>query len=103
MTKVEVKIPVKLRNKIKKVAKIQAAEKKLSNEKKLLKEEIKQFMEENELTEIVANLSKALLTEYDKTTFDTDLLKAERPKLYEKYLKTTHSTRFEVKDAKVGK
>ena len=32
--------------------------------------EIKQFMEENELTEIVANLSKALLTEYDNAIRD---------------------------------
>lgn len=60
-------------------------------------------MIDNNLNEIVAKIAKALYTEYDKSTFDTELLKAERPKLYEKYLKITHSSKFEIKDAKVGK
>ena len=93
----EVKIPVALRNKIVKVFEIQAAE------KKVLKEEIKQFMIDNNLNEIVAKIAKAVYTEYGKSTFDIELLKAERPKLYEKYLKRTYASRFEVKDAKVGK
>ena len=99
----EVKIPVALRNKIVKVFEIQAAEKKLADEKKVLKEEIKQFMIDNNLNEIVAKIAKAVYTEYGKSTFDIELLKAERPKLYEKYLKRTYASRFEVKDAKVGK
>ena len=100
---VEVKVSVKIKNMMKKVAEIQAQEAALKKQKDVLKAEVKQFMKDNKLNEILHKQIKALYKEFDSETFDTDLFKAERPKLYEKYTKTTHKERFEIKDAKAGK
>ena len=99
----KIKVSVKIKNMMKKVAEIQAQESLLKKQKDALKNEVKQFMKDNKLNEILHKQIKALYKEFDSDTFDTDLFKAERPKLYEKYTKTTHKERFEIKDAKAGK
>lgn len=99
----KIKVSVKIKNMMKKVAEIQAQEALLKKQKDALKNEVRQFMKDNKLSEILHKQIKALYSEYDSETFDKDLFKSERPKLYEKYLKTEHKTRFEIKDAKAGK
>lgn len=101
--KEEVKVPVKVKNMMKKVAEIQATEALLKKQKDALKAQVRQFMEDNKLNEILYKEIKALYKEYESETFDTKLFKDERPKLYQQYLKTEHKTRFEIKDAKAGK
>lgn len=101
--KEEVKVPVKIKNMMKKVAEIQATEALLKKQKDALKAQVRQFMEDNKLNEILYKEIKALYKEYESETFDTKLFKDERPKLYQQYLKTEHKTRFEIKDAKAGK
>ena len=101
--KKDVKVPVKIKNMMKKVAEIQAQEAALKKEKDILKEQVQQFMKDNALNEILNNTIRALYKEYDSETFDSKSFKEERPKIYEQYLKTSHKERFEIKDAKVGK
>ena len=100
---IKVKSAATIKAYIKKVAEIQAEEKRLADEKKKLKADILAYMKQNKLDELVVNQSKAIYTQYESQTFDSTLFKAERPKLYEKYLKTQTKERFEVKDAKVSK
>lgn len=99
----EVKVPVRIKNLMKKVAEIQAQEALLKKQKDALKAEVKQFMQDNNLNEILHNQIKALYKEYESQTLDSKLLQQERPKLYEQYLKTEHKERFEIKDAKASK
>lgn len=99
----EVKVSVKIKNMIKKVAAIQAQEAALKKQKDALKKEVKQFMKDNKLNEILVQQVKALYKEYESESFDTKLFQEERPRLYQQYLKTEHKERFEVKDAKAGK
>lgn len=101
--KQEVKVPVKIKNMMKKVAAIQAQEAKLKKEKDALKEVVREFMKDNKLNEILYKEIKALYKEYESETFDTKLFQQERPKLYEQYVKKSNKERFEIKDAKAGK
>ena len=98
-----VKVSVNIKNMMKKVIAIQAQEALLKKQKDALKDEVKQFMKDNGLTEILHKEIKALYNESEKETFDTKLFQQERPKLYKQYVKTTKTTRFEIKDAKAGK
>lgn len=98
-----VKVSVKIKNMMKKVAEIQAQEAALKKEKDALKDQVKEFMKQNGLNEILNEQVKALYTEYQSETFDSKLFQQERPRLYEKYLKTSNKERFEIKDAKAGK
>lgn len=98
-----VKVSVKIKNMMKKVIAIQAQEALLKKQKDALKDEVKQFMKDNGLTEILHKEIKALYSEYESETFDSKLFKAERPKLYEQYIKKSQKERFEIKDAKAGK
>lgn len=98
-----VKVSVKIKNMMKKVAEIQAQEAALKKQKDALKAQIKEYMKTNNLTEILNNQVKALYKEFDSENFDTKLFQQERPKLYKQYLKVTRKERFEVKDAKAGK
>lgn len=98
-----VKVSVKIKNMMKKVAEIQAQEAALKKEKDALKDQVKEFMKQNGLNEILNDQIKALYKEYESETFDSKLFQQERPKLYEKYLKTSNKERFEIKDAKAGK
>ena len=98
-----VKVSVKIKNMMKKVAEIQAQEAALKKEKDALKDQVKEFMKENGLNEILNDQIKALYKEYESETFDSKLFQQERPRLYEKYLKTSNKERFEIKDAKAGK
>lgn len=101
--KAAVKVSVKIKNMMRKVAEIQAQEAALKKQKDALKEQVKEFMKENGLNEILDKQIKALYKEYESESFDTKLFQQERPKLYEKYLKTSNKERFEIKDAKAGK
>lgn len=103
IAEVKTSVPVKIKNMMKKVDMIQVQEALLKKQKDALKAEVKQFMKDNKLDEILYKDVKALYCEFDSETFDKDLFKSERPKLYEKYLKTEHKTRFEIKGAKAGK
>lgn len=98
-----VKVSVKIKNMMKKVAEIQAQEAALKKEKDALKDQVKEFMKQNGLNEILNDQIKALYKEYESETFDSKLFQQERPKLYEKYLKTSNKERFEIKDAKASK
>ena len=98
-----VKVSVKIKNMMKKVIAIQAQEALLKKQKDALKDEVKQFMKDNGLTEILHKEIKALYSEYTAEDFDKTLFKKERPKLYEQYTKQVDKTRFEIKDAKAGK
>ena len=95
--KAAVKVSVKIKNMMRKVAEIQAQEAALKKEKEALKEQVKSFMKENGLSEILNDQIKALYKEYEAETFDSKLFQQERPKLYEKYLKTANKERFEIK------
>lgn len=101
--KAAVKVSVKIKNMMRKVAEIQAQEAALKKQKDALKEQVKEFMKENGLNEILDKQIKALYKEYESESFDTKLFQQERPRLYEKYLKTSNKERFEIKDAKAGK
>lgn len=98
-----VKVSVKIKNMMKKVAEIQAQEAALKKEKDALKDQVKEFMKQNGLNEILNDQIKALYKEYESETFDSKLFQQERPRLYEKYLKTSNKERFEIKDAKASK
>lgn len=101
--KAAVKVSVKIKNMMRKVAEIQAQEAALKKEKDALKDQVKAFMKENGLNEILNEQVKALYKEYESETFDSKLFQQERPKLYEKYIKVSQKERFEIKDAKAGK
>lgn len=101
--KEEVKVPVKIKNMMKKVAEIQAQEALLKKQKDALKAEVKQFMKDNNLNEILKDTIKAMYSVYESETFDTKLFQQERPKLYVQYTKKAQKERFEIKDAKAGK
>ena len=99
----KIKVSVKIKNMMKKVAEIQAQEAALKKQKDALKEQVKEFMKENNLNEILDKQIRALYKEYESESFDTKLFQEERPRVYEKYLKTSNKERFEIKDAKAGK
>ena len=82
------------------VGKIQRIEKKLSLIKNPMKEEIKSYMIKHKKAELPADVFKALYNESEKEDFDRELFKEEHPKMYEKYLYTKSTTRFEVRDNK---
>lgn len=102
--KAAVKVSVKIKNMMRKVAEIQAQEAALKKKQKdVLKDQVRDFMKENGLNEILDKQIKALYKEYESESFDTKLFQQERPKLYKQYIKVSQKERFEIKDAKAGK
>lgn len=101
--KAAVKVSVKIKNMMRKVAEIQAQEAALKKQKDVLKDQVRDFMKENGLNEILDKQIKALYKEYESESFDTKLFQQERPKLYKQYIKVSQKERFEIKDAKAGK
>ena len=99
----QVKVSVRIKNMMKKVAAIQAQEAALKKQKDVLKDQVRDFMKENGLNEILNDQIKALYKEYESESFDTKLFQQERPKLYKQYIKVSQKERFEIKDAKAGK
>lgn len=99
----KIKVSVKIKNMMRKVAEIQAQEAALKKQKDALKDQVKEFMKENNLNEILDKQIRALYKEYESESFDTKLFQQERPKLYKQYIKVSQKERFEIKDAKAGK
>ena len=102
-TAIKKQTPSEILEAIKLVGQIQALEKELGDAKNALKDSIKNIMKNTKMEEIVSGEFKASCSEYTSDSFDTTLFKKEKPKMYEKYLKTTNKTRFSVDTAKAGK
>ncbi len=69
----------------------------LQAEQKQIEQEVKLFMQDNELAS--SDSFRVSWKNIDSTKLDTKRIKAERPELYADYGKVSHSRRFEVKAA----
>ena len=69
----------------------------LQEEQKQIEQEVKLFMQDNELASSEA--FRVTWKNIDSTKLDTKRIKEERPELYADYGKVSHSRRFEVKAA----
>ena len=69
----------------------------LQEEQKQIEQEVKLFMQDNELAS--SNSFNVSWKNIDSTKLDTKRIKEERPELYADYGKVSHSRRFEVKAA----
>lgn len=59
-----------------------------------LKDEIKKYMEENQLETLIGNEHKAIYKTVTSSRIDTTALKRNAPDIAEKYTKTTETKRF---------
>ena len=69
----------------------------LQAEQKQIEQEVKLFMQDNELAS--SDSFRVSWKNIDSTKLDTKRIKEERPELYDDYGKVSHSRRFEVKAA----
>lgn len=69
----------------------------LQEEQKQIEQEVKMFMQDNELAG--SECYRVAWKNIDSTKLDTKRIKEEMPKLYEEYGKVSHYRRFEVKAA----
>ena len=92
---VQTKVPVKIKRLIDKVADLQEQERKISDEKDALKEQIKAYMKEQGVTELLTDDLKAVYSESQRTVFDETGFAKKHPQMYKKYLT------FKVKSDKV--
>lgn len=83
---VQVKVPVKIKRLMTKVDELQEQERKISDEKEALKDQIKTYMKENKLTELLSDNLKAVYSESQRTTFDKEGFSKKHPKMYKVYL-----------------
>lgn len=81
-----------LDNRIRKLTVLDAQIKALEAEKKALEQEVKDYMGEKE--ECTTKTYIVKWTKYSSRRFDSKAFQKDRPKVYEKYLKTTESRRF---------
>lgn len=80
------KIPAKILQKIAEIDRLQAEEKKITDQKDALKNEVKAYMKENKLEEILTDDLKALYIVSYRTNFDEEGFKTKHPKMYKEYL-----------------
>lgn len=93
------KIPKKIEKKVLTLKELKAEEKELKARIKGLSEQVKEFMSDEELSEIKNREGVLLCTLKTsiRKSFDSTRFKTEKPKLYEKYLKESEISTFTVK------
>jgi predicted phage-related endonuclease len=83
-----------LNAKIKEYKELKALQNELQDEISAIEDDIKKIMQDQEELKIMGNVVK--WTKLTSSKFDSKTFKAEHSKMYEQYLKTTQSRRFQI-------
>lgn len=76
------------------IANYRAMKKEIENELKALESELKNYMQEKNLKELIGTEHIAKLISVNNTRLDTKALKLDYPAIYDKYSKGVNSTRL---------
>lgn len=83
-----------INKKFKELAKKRSQRDNLDAEIKAIEDELKAYMTEEAINELIGDEHKATWKEVISSRLDTKLLKAEMPKVAERYMKQSSSMRF---------
>lgn len=81
-------------NLFKEIAQCRSIEEQAKRKREALEAEIKSFMEEQNITELIGDEHRALYKEVVSSRFDTASFKKAMPDIAEKFMKTSSTMRF---------